>query len=70
MLSYEVADAISVGRLQLASESFEPPPAPVSLVHAGQGLLPLKLRDFLAFAAARLKARLAASGLSRGDGAS
>ncbi|MGY4305605.1 DNA-binding transcriptional LysR family regulator [Bradyrhizobium sp. USDA 4369] len=67
VLSYQVAGAVHAGRLQLALESFEPPPAPVSLVHAGQGLLPLKLRAFLAFAAPRLKARLAEAGLSRGD---
>jgi hypothetical protein len=39
-------------------EAFEPPPWPVSLVHAGQGLLPVKLRAFLDFAASRLKKRL------------
>ncbi|RUY01194.1 LysR family transcriptional regulator, partial [Mesorhizobium sp. M7A.F.Ca.CA.004.04.1.1] len=34
-------------------------PWPVSLVHAGHGLLPVKLRAFLDFAAPRLKERLA-----------
>jgi hypothetical protein len=38
---------------------FEPAPMPVSLVHAGQGRLPLKLRAFIDFAAPRLKQRLA-----------
>jgi len=38
---------------------FEPVPIPVSLVYAAQGLLPLKLRAFLDFAAPRLKTRLA-----------
>src|SRR6266511_2023555 len=38
-------------RLPLALREFEPKPWPVSLVYAGQGLLPLKLRAFLDFAA-------------------
>jgi DNA-binding transcriptional LysR family regulator len=59
VLSYQVASALRAGTLALALRKFEPAPWPVSLVHAGQGLLPLKLRAFLDFAAPRLKARLA-----------
>jgi DNA-binding transcriptional LysR family regulator len=59
VLSYQVAEALSAGTLSLALQEFEPPPSPVSLVYAGQGLLPQKLRAFLDFAAPRLKARLA-----------
>jgi DNA-binding transcriptional LysR family regulator len=59
VLSYQVASALRAGALALALRKFEPAPWPVSLVHAGQGLLPLKLRAFLDFAAPRLKARLA-----------
>ena len=59
VLSYQVAGALRAGTLTLVLRKFEPPPAPVSLVHAGQGLLPLKLRAFLDFAAPLLKARLA-----------
>jgi DNA-binding transcriptional LysR family regulator len=59
VLSYQVAEAIRAGTLALVLEAFEPPPWPVSLIHAGQGLLPLKVRAFLDFAAPRLKARLA-----------
>jgi DNA-binding transcriptional LysR family regulator len=59
VLSYQVADALRAGTLTLALQDFEPPPSPVSLVYAGQGLLPQKLRAFLDFAAPRLKARLA-----------
>ncbi|RUX48473.1 LysR family transcriptional regulator, partial [Mesorhizobium sp. M4A.F.Ca.ET.050.02.1.1] len=44
--------------LQAVLREFEPPPWPVRLVHAGQGLLPVKLRAFLDFAAPRLKERL------------
>jgi DNA-binding transcriptional LysR family regulator len=61
VLSYQVASALRAGTLALALRDFEPKPWPVSLVYAGQGLLPLKLRAFLDFAAPRLKARLARS---------
>ena len=58
VLSYQVADALRTDALLLALREFEPPPVPVSLVHAGQGRLALKLRAILDFAAPRLKARL------------
>lgn len=58
VLSYQAARALRDGRLVLALQSFEPPPWPISLVHAGQGPLPLKLRAFLDFAAPRLRAAL------------
>jgi DNA-binding transcriptional LysR family regulator len=61
VLSYQVASALRAGTLALALREFEPKPWPVSLVYAGQGLLPLKLRAFLDFAAPRLKAQLAQS---------
>ncbi len=60
VLSYQVAGALRSGAVALALQDFEPPPAPVSLVYPGQGLLPLKLRAFLDFAAPRLRARLEA----------
>ncbi|HEV2506240.1 MAG TPA: LysR family transcriptional regulator [Mesorhizobium sp.] len=63
VLSYQVADAVRSGALKLTLEDFEPEPWPVSLVHTGRGLLPLKLRAFLDFAAPRLKARLAGLGI-------
>jgi DNA-binding transcriptional LysR family regulator len=59
VLSYQAAAALRAGALTLALRAFEPAPSPVSLVHAGQPLLPLKLRAFLDFAAPRLKARIA-----------
>jgi DNA-binding transcriptional LysR family regulator len=58
VLSYQVADALRTGALLLALREFEPPPVPVSLVHAGQSRLALKLRAILDFAGPRLKARL------------
>ena len=62
VLSYQVAHAVRAGTLAVALQEFEAAPSPVSLVHAGQPLLPQKLRAFLDFAAPLLKA-----GLSRGD---
>jgi DNA-binding transcriptional LysR family regulator len=59
VLSYQIAASIRAGRLSIILDQFEPPPWPVSLVYTGQGLVPLKLRAFLDFAAPRLKARLA-----------
>ena len=50
--------AVKDGRLSLLLEEFEPPQLPVNLVYLGGGLLPLKVRAFLDFAAPRLKARL------------
>jgi DNA-binding transcriptional LysR family regulator len=59
VLSYQVAEPVRAGLLQLVLRQFEPEPVPVSLIHSAQGVLPLKLRAFLDFAAPRLKARLA-----------
>ena len=58
LISYQVEDAIKEGRLQVVLEKFEPDSLPVNLVHAGQGLLPRKLRAFLDFAVPRLRKRL------------
>jgi DNA-binding transcriptional LysR family regulator len=51
---------VAEGRLRIILRDFEPEPLPVHLVHAGQPLLPLKLRAFLDFATPRLKASLQA----------
>jgi DNA-binding transcriptional LysR family regulator len=58
-LSYQVAQAVLEGRIQIVLADYEPEPSPVSLIHAGQGLTPLKVRMLLDFAAPRLRARLA-----------
>jgi DNA-binding transcriptional LysR family regulator len=55
VLSYQVAKAVQAGALTLVLGDFEPPAAPVSLVHGGQPILPLKLRAFIDFAAPRLR---------------
>jgi DNA-binding transcriptional LysR family regulator len=58
LFSFHVAEAVKGGRLSLLLQEFEPPPLPVNLIYLGGGLLPLKVRAFLDFAAPRLKARL------------
>jgi len=57
VLFYQAARAIAAGTLQPILTAFEVPPAPVNLLHAGQGLLPQKTRAFLDFAAPRIRAR-------------
>jgi DNA-binding transcriptional LysR family regulator len=59
VLSYQAAKAVEEGRLRIVLEAFEPAPVPVSLIHAAQGLLPLKTRSFIDFAAPRLRGSLA-----------
>jgi DNA-binding transcriptional LysR family regulator len=58
VLSYQVAGAVGRGELQIVLARFESEPSPVNLVRAGHGLLPLKMRSFLEFAAPRLRDRL------------
>jgi DNA-binding transcriptional LysR family regulator len=58
VLSYQVAQAISDGRIQIVLADYEPAPLPLSLIHAGHELTPLKVRMLLDFAAPRLRARL------------
>lgn len=63
VLSYQIANAVRAGALKVALQEFEPAPRPVSLIHTGQRLLPLKLRAFLDFATPRIKAGLLQSGV-------
>jgi DNA-binding transcriptional LysR family regulator len=58
LLAYQVAGALADGRLVCVLERFEPPAAPVSIVH-GEGRTPRpKLRELIALAAERLRAAL------------
>ncbi len=50
VLSYQIEAPLRSGALRVLLREFEPEPWPVSLVHAGGGLLPVKLRAFLDFA--------------------
>ena len=58
VLSFHVADHLRNGTLVRVLKEFESPAVPVCLVHAGQGLVPMKVRAFLDFAAPRLKMRI------------
>jgi DNA-binding transcriptional LysR family regulator len=58
VLSYQVAEAVRAGEMKIVLQEYEPTPIPVSLVHAGGGLIALKLRAFLDYVAPRLKERL------------
>ena len=59
VLSYQVAEAVAEGRIEIVLTGYEPEPSPVSLIHPGQGMTSLKVRMALDFAAPRLRARLA-----------
>ncbi|PZQ83444.1 MAG: LysR family transcriptional regulator [Ancylobacter novellus] len=58
VLSYQITEARQAGLLELVLEEHELPAWPVSLVYAGQQLLPRKLRAFLDYAGPRLRDRL------------
>jgi DNA-binding transcriptional LysR family regulator len=58
LLHYQAAEAVEDGRLVILLEGFEPNPAPVHLLHAARGQMPLKMRRFLDFAAPRLRLAL------------
>lgn len=60
VLSYQVADALSDGRLVRVLADDEPPAVPASLIYPGQGRLPMKTRAFIDFAVGRLRDRLQA----------
>jgi DNA-binding transcriptional LysR family regulator len=55
VLSYQVAQAVCEKKLKVVLRDFEPPAMPVHIIHAHQGLLPLKMRRFLEFAAPRIR---------------
>lgn len=62
LLHYQVVEAVGTGALRIVLEEFEPDPAPVHLVHASRGQMPLKMRHFLDFAAPRLRRAVASIG--------
>ena len=59
VLAYQAAAALAAGDLRVVLDDFEVEPAPVNLVHAGQGLLPQKSRAFLDLASPILRQALA-----------
>jgi DNA-binding transcriptional LysR family regulator len=58
VLSYQIAPAIRTRALVTVLQDHAPQSLPVSLLFAGQGPLPQKLRAFLDYATPRLRARL------------
>jgi DNA-binding transcriptional LysR family regulator len=58
LFSYHVADEVRDGKLKILLPAFEPAPLPVNVVYPGGGLLPLKVRAFIDFAAPQLRAKL------------
>jgi DNA-binding transcriptional LysR family regulator len=59
LLHYQVAQAVDAGSLRIVLKTWEPPVAPVHLLHASRGQMPLKMRRFVDFAAPRLREVLA-----------
>jgi DNA-binding transcriptional LysR family regulator len=58
MACYQAQQGLQDARLQIVLEDFECALTPVSLVHAGNRVLPLKLRAFIDFATPRLIERM------------
>jgi DNA-binding transcriptional LysR family regulator len=61
VLSYQAARGVSEKKLKIVLRDFEPPPIPIHMIHAHHGLLPLKMRCFLEFAAPRIRKSVQAS---------
>ncbi|HIV73367.1 MAG TPA: LysR family transcriptional regulator [Candidatus Aquabacterium excrementipullorum] len=55
-LSYQVADDVAAGRLRVVLAPFEPPPIPVQLVYPEGRMAAAKVRAFVDFAVAGLRA--------------
>lgn len=63
ILSYQAAIAVAEGKLKIVLTKFEPEPLPVSLLHLGQGQLPLKTRALIDVLASRIRQRATKSSL-------
>ena len=57
ILSYQAEPHVSAGRLQTVLVEYEPPPAPIHIVHPAGRHLPAKVRLFLDYAAGALRAK-------------
>jgi DNA-binding transcriptional LysR family regulator len=58
VVSYQAADAVKAGKLEIVLKKFEPDPLPVSLVHVQDRRPTAKLRAFIDLAMPRLRERL------------
>jgi len=56
VLSYQIGPALAEKRLQTVLADFEEDPLPIHLVHPAGRHAPAKVRSFIDFAAARLRA--------------
>ena len=59
LLSYQVAQEVEAGRLEILLNTFEPPPHPVHIVHREGRYSSAKVRAFIDLLAARLRAEKA-----------
>jgi DNA-binding transcriptional LysR family regulator len=55
-LAYQVTDEVRDGRLRVVLQAHEPPPVPVHLVYPAGRVAAAKVREFVHFAAERLRA--------------
>jgi DNA-binding transcriptional LysR family regulator len=62
LLSYQVADEVRAGRLQIVLADYEPPPLPVQVVHIEGRKANARIRSFVDFAVERLRAEPAIRG--------
>ncbi|HBZ95074.1 MULTISPECIES: LysR family transcriptional regulator [unclassified Pseudomonas] len=56
VLSYQVADAVARGEIELVLETFEPPALPVHIIHQGGRQVSAKVRTFVDHCAASFRA--------------
>lgn len=56
VLFYQAARELRAGTLRVVLQEFEPPPLPIHVVHAGGRRVSARVRAFVDFAAARLRA--------------
>ena len=57
--SYQAEPHMAAGRLQIILVEYEPPPAPIHIVHPEGRYLPAKVRLFIDYAAERLRRKFA-----------
>jgi DNA-binding transcriptional LysR family regulator len=55
VLCYQISHAVGAGLLRLVLRDFEPEPMPVSVVHGGQKMQPIKIRRFIEFCVPKLR---------------
>jgi DNA-binding transcriptional LysR family regulator len=56
VLSYQIADDLKAGRLQIVLPAYEPEPIPIHVVYAGGNTAPARVRAFVEFTVSHLRA--------------